>query len=151
PGRIVTVAGAGRLAGTAAQLVPPLLAALERWFGRPYPFRKLDLIAAPEFWPGAMENPGAIVFADGILLLDPAPPPCRDRLQLPYVTAHELAHQWFGDLVTMAWWDAFWLNESFADWMAEKVMDEVDPQWKYGTPALAAVDRVMETDARPSA
>ncbi|HEV7516664.1 MAG TPA: M1 family metallopeptidase, partial [Thermoanaerobaculia bacterium] len=96
PGRIVTVQGGGRLAGTAAQMVPPLLAALERWFGQPYPFEKLDLIAAPEFWPGAMENPGAIVFNDSVLLLDPVAATGRDRLRLAHVAAHELAHQWFG-------------------------------------------------------
>jgi alanyl aminopeptidase len=151
PGRIVSVPGGSRLAGTAVQLVPPLLAALERWFGQPYPFEKLDLIAAPEFWPGAMENPGAIVFADRVLLLDPATATGSDRLQLAHVAAHELAHQWFGDLVTMAWWDDLWLNESFADWMGDKVTDQVYPQWKQETTVRTEINRVMDQDARPSA
>jgi alanyl aminopeptidase len=151
PGQIVTVHGGGRLAGIAAQTVPPILAALERWFGQPYPFEKLDLIAAPEFWPGAMENPGAIVFADSVLLLDPAAATGSNRLRLAHVTAHELAHQWFGDLVTMAWWDDLWLNESFADWMGDKVTDQVFPQWKYRTSVLTEIEEVMEQDALPSA
>jgi alanyl aminopeptidase len=151
PGRVITVAGQSRLAGTAVQLAPPLLAALERWFGRPYPFEKLDLIAAPEFWPGAMENPGAIVFADKVLLLDPARVTGHDRLELAYITAHEIAHQWFGDLVTMTWWDDLWLNESFADWVADKITDEVYPQWKQETAVLVRIHAVMAQDARPSA
>jgi alanyl aminopeptidase len=151
PGRVITIAGQSRLAANAAQVVPPVLAALERWFGRPYPFEKLDLIAAPEFWPGAMENPGAIVFADSVLLLDPARATGHDRLRLASITAHEIAHQWFGDLVTMAWWDDLWLNESFADWLADKITDQVYPQWKQGTTVRVDINGVMGEDARPSA
>ncbi len=151
PGRVITVAGQSRLAGTAVQLAPPLLAALERWFGRPYPFEKLDLIAAPEFWPGAMENAGAIIFSDRVLLLDPANATGHDRIELAYITAHEIAHQWFGDLVTMAWWDDLWLNESFADWVADKITDEVYPQWQWETGIQVRINSVMAQDARPSA
>ncbi len=151
PGRVITVAGQSRLAANAAQVVPPILAALEGWFGRPYPFEKLDLIAAPEFWPGAMENPGAIVFADSVLLLDPARATGHDRLRLASITAHEIAHQWFGDLVTMAWWDDLWLNESFADWLADKITDQVYPQWKQETAVRVDINGVMGEDARPSA
>src|SRR5262249_22564236 len=128
PGWIVTVAGDRRLAGTPAPIVAPPLAAPQRQVGRPLPFQKLHPLRAPEFWPGAMENPGAIVFSENILLLDPATATGRDRLRLAFIAAHEMAHQWFGDFVTMAWWDDLWLNESFADWMADKVTDEVYPQ-----------------------
>src|SRR5207249_9871587 len=115
-----------------------------------YPYEKLDLVAVPEYWPGAMENPGAITFADGILLLDPKASSPGQRATLAWVIAHELAHQWFGDLVTMAWWDDLWLNESFADWMAAKVTDEVFPQYKDGLNDLQRIQNVREGDAQPS-
>ncbi|HZF12825.1 MAG TPA: M1 family metallopeptidase, partial [Thermoanaerobaculia bacterium] len=150
PGRIVTVPGQGRLAGAAIQAVPPLLAVLERWFGRSYPYAKLDLIATPEFWPGGMENPGAILFADQVLLLDPASA-ADQRARQARVLAHELAHMWFGDLVTMRWWDDLWLSESFADWIADKATDEAFPAWQSGNGALGEINAVMAFDARPSA
>jgi len=150
PGRIVCVKGASALAGEAARATPPLLAALEKYFGRPYPYEKLDLIAAPEFLYGAMENAGAIVFAERRLLLDPNGAAADDRRSMRSVLAHELAHMWFGDLVTMRWWDDLWLNESFATWMAAKVMDQVFPEFRSGQAGFEGLHRGMETDARPS-
>src|SRR5262245_9310169 len=94
PGRVVTVQGGARLADEAVRVTPPILASLERYFGRPYPYEKLDLIAAPEFLYGAMENAGAVVFAERRLLLDPHASP-DDRKSLRGVIAHELAHMWF--------------------------------------------------------
>src|SRR5206468_7500196 len=91
PGRIVTVKGATALAGEAAKATPPLVAALEKYFGIPYPYRKLDLLAVPEFWPGAMENAGAITFADGILLIDPKAASAAQKRTMVAVNAHELA------------------------------------------------------------
>ena len=128
PGRVVTVKGASGLAGEAVRVTPILVAGLEKYFGRPYPFEKLDLIAIPEFWPGAMENPGAITFRDTVLLLDAAGASASQRRTLVEINAHELAHMWFGDLVTMAWWDDLWLNESFASWMGDKVTAEAFPE-----------------------
>ena len=150
PGRVVTVQGQSRLAGMAAQCGAPLLKALEQYFGRPYPFEKLDLIAVPEYWFGAMENPGAITFLDNILLLDPATMTTSQRKNLYRVTAHEMAHMWFGDLVTMEWWDDLWLNESFADWMGDKITDQVLPELKHQLDELENVQFIMTTDARPS-
>jgi alanyl aminopeptidase len=132
PGRVVTVKGASGMAGEAILVTPPLVQALERYFGRPYPYEKLDLIGAPEFMYGAMENAGAIVFADRRLLLDPRSVDPDQRRRMISVVAHELAHMWFGDLVTMKWWDDLWLNESFANWMGTKVMDEVFPEMNAG-------------------
>ena len=129
PGRVITVKGASGLAAEAIRTTPPLLKALELYFGRPYPYEKLDLIAVPEFWPGAMENAGAITFADHVLLIDPKAASVAQKRHLAEVTAHELAHMWFGDLVTMEWWDDLWLNESFASWMGDKVTDEVFPDF----------------------
>jgi len=150
PARVVTVKGAGALAAEAVRVTPPILAALERYFGRPYPFDKLDLIAVPEYWYGAMENPGAIVYRDQFLLLDSSRATTTELLGLSVITAHELAHMWFGDLVTMAWWDDLWLNESFASWMGDKITDEVFPEFRLPAHQLEAIQRAMQTDARPS-
>jgi alanyl aminopeptidase len=151
PGRIVTVRGQSNLTKAAAEVTPPLLAALEKWFGIPYPYEKLDLIAVPEFWPGAMENPGAITFAERVLLLDPASATPSDRRTLASITAHELAHMWFGDLVTMEWWDDFWLNESFADWMGDKITHQVYPELGHEVAELQNIQQVMSADGRVSA
>jgi len=150
PGRVITVQGASGLAAEAAQAAPKLLTSLERYFGRPYPYEKLDLIAAPEFLFGAMENAGAIVFADRALLIDPAVASPEQRSRVFSVMAHEMAHQWFGDLVTMKWWDDLWLNESFATWMANKTMDDVYPDDRQGVDALFGIQRAFLTDSRPS-
>lgn len=150
PGRVVTIKGASRLAGEAARITPPLVAALEKYFGRKYPYAKLDLLAVPEFAAGAMENAGAITYRDGTLLVDPATASPRQRYGLISTTAHELAHMWFGDLVTLAWWDDIWLNESFASWMGEKVTHEVAPQFQTPIRSLGGRQNAMRTDARPS-
>jgi alanyl aminopeptidase len=148
PGRVVTVKGASALAAEAARVTPKLVAGLEAYFGRPYPFAKLDLLAVPEFWPGAMENAGAVTFADSVLLVDPRAASVAQRRTLIEFTAHELAHMWFGDLVTMAWWDDLWLNESFASWMEEKVAQEAYPELHLDVGAVQSVQRALSTDAR---
>ncbi|OGF17284.1 MAG: hypothetical protein A2W00_14100 [Candidatus Eisenbacteria bacterium RBG_16_71_46] len=150
PGNIITPRGQGAWAAEAVRLTPPLLAALERYFGRPYPFEKLDLVAVPEYWYGAMENPGAIVFVDRLLLADPQRVSVEQRRRMASVIAHELAHMWFGDLVTMAWWDDLWLNESFATWMGTRIVDEVYPGFQAGVGRLENVDGAMQIDARLS-
>ena len=132
------------------RVAPPILAALERYFGRPYPFEKLDLIAVPEFWAGAMENPGAITYRDQFLLVDPKTASIFHRRALIEITAHEMAHMWFGDLVTMAWWDDIWLNESFASWMGDKISQETFPETNTAVRSAAGTQRAMVTDGRPS-
>ena len=150
PGNIVTVKGKSRLAARAAVMAPPILAALERYFGRKYPYEKLDLLAVPEFWPGAMENAGAITFRDEVLLVDPKTVGVRQLSTLSVYMAHEMAHQWFGDLVTMDWWDDLWLNESFAEWMGNKISDEVNPEYNQHVSDLHETERAMFTDSRLS-
>lgn len=150
PGRIYTVKGQSRLAGFAAESAPPVLKALEEYFGRPYPYRKLDLIAVPEYWPGAMENPGAVTYSDKILLVDPDAAGPQQKGRLVRVSAHEFSHMWFGDLVTMAWWNDLWLNESFADWMGDKIAQQVYPRYQIELAELRAVQRIYESDAAPS-
>jgi len=150
PGNVVTVKGASAMAGTAAAMAPKILGALERYFGRPYPYEKLDLLAVPEFWPGAMENVGAITFRDEALLVDPKGASVAQLSQLSNWMAHEMAHQWFGDLVTMEWWDDLWLNESFAEWMGDKISDEVNPEYHTAIQDLREAQGAMATDSRLS-
>lgn len=151
PGRVVTTAGDAGNVELAATTTAPLLKALETWFGSPYPYAKLDLIAVPEYWAGAMENPGAITYSERVLVLDPARITLADRRRQFRITAHELAHQWFGDYVTMQWWDDVWLNESFADWMGDKITTMVHPEVGIELEELARIQGTMAEDARPSA
>ena len=151
PIRLVTVKGKSEQGALALEATSGLVDALAGWFGIPYPYDKLDIVAVPDFAAGAMENPGLITFREELLLLDPARASVRARRQQALVVAHELAHQWFGDLVTAAWWDDLWLNEGFATWMEWRIVD----QWKpsFGAKADAAVDLlgVMDLDALASA
>jgi len=149
PGSIYTLPGHEALAATAASMTPDILKALELYFGQDYPYDKLDFIAVPEFWPGAMENPGAVFFKDSLLLADGSAS-TRELADLARVTAHELAHMWFGDMVTMSWWDDLWLNESFADWMGDKVASQVFPEYEISLSQIESVQRIMSVDARPS-
>jgi alanyl aminopeptidase len=148
PGRIIAPKGQGHLSQTAAEITPPVLAALEKYFDGKHPFEKVDLLAVPEYWAGAMENPGAITFRDTILLLDPATATPSQRQSMARVVAHELAHMWFGDLVTMEWWDDLWLNESFADWMGDKITEQVFPQFEHAISEMGEVQSVMSADMR---
>jgi alanyl aminopeptidase len=149
PTRIVTLPGQGHLTGLAMSVTPPLLEALEEYFGTPYPYAKLDLLAVPEFWPGGMENAGAITFTDDAFLLDPSEATLTQRRWHATLIAHELAHQWFGNLVTMRWWDDLWLNESFANWMGEKISTQVYPELGGELTYEQHIQEIFRTDARP--
>jgi len=127
PIRIVVPRGRGGDAAVAAQVTAPVLAMLEDWFGTPYPFAKLDVVAIPRLMTyAAMEHPGLITFGGWAILAD-GPITERWRRSLISIMGHELAHQWFGNLVTMAWWDDLWLNEGFATWLARKVLVALAP------------------------
>ena len=150
PVRIVAPAGQRAFTDGAVRVVPPIVEALEAYFDRPLPVAKLDLVAVPVFF-GAMENTGLITAAAPVLLQDPARPSFAAQRDQRVTIAHEIAHQWFGDLVTLAWWDDLWLNESFATWMAAKVQRQLDPHDDAIAAARDASDHAMEADARPSA
>jgi puromycin-sensitive aminopeptidase len=130
PIRVWHVPGKAHLAGFGLEAGAEALARLEDYFGIPYPYAKLDLVAVPDFEAGAMENAGAVFFRETLLLLDPATVSLPERKRAAEVIAHELAHMWYGDLVTMAWWDDLWLNEAFATWMAYRVVDQWKPEWR---------------------
>jgi alanyl aminopeptidase len=150
PGRIYTVKGQKQLTGLAVEYTPVFLRALEKYFGSDYPYDKLDYVAVPEYWPGAMENAGLITFRDALLLVDPNGASVNQKSLLARVIAHELSHMWFGDLVTMEWWDDLWLNEAFASWLGDKLTHELYPQFGTDVTQLQAVQGVMNLDARTS-
>jgi len=130
PVRVWHVPGKRHLTGFALEAAVESLARLEKYFGLPYPYDKLDLVAVPDFEAGAMENAGAVFFRETLLLVDPATISLAEKKRVAEVIAHELAHMWFGNLVTMKWWDDLWLNEAFATWMAFKVVDDWKPEWR---------------------
>jgi cytosol alanyl aminopeptidase len=137
--RIVTPRGKASQGRYAAQTTKPLLERLEAYFGIPYPYEKLDHLAVPQAVTfGAEENAGLISWNERALIAPPAEETVAFQRRQASYSAHEMAHQWFGDLVTMEWWDDVWLNESFATWMADKILIEWKPEWG------VAVDRVVD-------
>ena len=142
--------------GTGAQLkeildtTPPIVAALEEYFAYPYAFGKLDLLAAPDFSAGAMENAGLIIYRDTLLLLD-SNTPAQIRRSSFEVNAHELAHQWFGDTVTMPWWDDIWLNEAFASWLENRITAKLRPAHRADLAMIEGAQYAMRADSLASA
>jgi alanyl aminopeptidase len=151
PFRALAVAGRGDELAYTLENTGPLLDALEKYTGSAYPFDKLDVIAVPDFGSGAMENVGAITFRDSLLLMDPETAPEWQLRSFAYVMAHELAHTWFGNLVTMPWWDDLWLNESFATWAGHRAVAEVYPEDNFDVALLERVHRAMNSDRLASA
>ncbi len=120
------------------------------YFGIPYPLKKLDLIGLPDFEAGAMENFGAITYRETALLIDPKTASENAKREVALVIAHEMAHQWFGDLVTMQWWDNVWLNEGFATWMENKPVAAMHPEWNIDQMVISGLDGTLNLDAQPT-
>jgi aminopeptidase N len=145
---VVTTSGKSGQGRFALDNAVKLLAWFNDYFGVKYPLPKLDLIAVPGGFGGAMENWGGITFFESRLLFDPATNADAARRGIFSILAHEMAHQWFGDLVTMGWWDNLWLNEGFASWMQAKAAEHFYPQWQTWLNGYGLKQFAMALDAR---
>jgi cytosol alanyl aminopeptidase len=148
PSKVLVPHGRGAEAGHFVELTPKSLAALEEWFGIPYPYEKLDLVVVPASL-AAMENPGLITYP-GALFLGANMATIAGQKRFSGTHTHEIAHSWFGDYVTLAWWDDIWLNEATADWIADKVLAASMPSRREEIP-IRARERAMIADALSSA
>jgi cytosol alanyl aminopeptidase len=129
PLRFVVPRGRGGETGYAAEATPRLIGLLEDYFGMPYPYGKLDVAVVPRFW-GTMEHPGLVALGQPLTLIKPAERSREREEQYANTAVHELAHYWFGDYVTTAWWDDTWLNEALASWLDTKLTERFEPSWR---------------------
>ncbi len=150
PARILVPAGRAADAAAMASQTPRVVAALERYFDRALPLAKLDQVVVPTF-PGAMENLGLVTYGEEWVLASPVLSMAEARRGYLSIAGHELAHQWIGNLVTMAWWDDLWLKEALAAWLATKVVSELDPRRDLITLQRRAWLAAMERDRSPRA
>jgi alanyl aminopeptidase len=151
PIRVIAPRGRTTTGDFALKTAKAHLDILVDYFGSPYPYAKLDLLAVPNFGPGAMENAGLVSFREELLLVDAKTASAKSRRDHISTMAHELAHMWFGNLVTMNWWDDLWLNEGFATYAEVLVMDRHAPEMRAELELLSWVGWVMDFDALSSA
>lgn len=151
PARIVVPQGHAAEARYAADVTPRLLARLEDYVDMAYPYAKLDSVAVPHFGTGAMEHPGLITYNQTRLLAQPEQETAHFRHTYARLAVHELAHQWFGNLVTPAWWDDLWLSESFATWIAARILAAFEPAWDAGVLAALGAESAIAADSLLSA
>jgi puromycin-sensitive aminopeptidase len=150
PLRVVHVPGKGHLTDFALDVGAFALRWFQDYYGIAYPGDKVDLVALPDFAAGAMENLGCITFRESLLLVDPSTSTQDERQNIADVVAHELAHMWFGDLVTMRWWNGIWLNEAFATFMEVAACDAYRPDWERWTAFGVERSGAFETDSLAS-
>ena len=148
--RIVVPRGHSAEAKYAAETTPTIVNLLENYFGIPYPYDKLDEVSIP-LADYAMEHPGLVTFGASVIIEKPDQDTLQRQRTWVSIASHELAHQWFGDLVTTAWWDDIWLNEGFASWMADKIVNQYHPEWKMNISELNGYQKAMDNDALVSA
>ena len=146
PVRVVHVPGKEHLAAFALDVARHALGFFPEYFGIPYPGLKLDLVAIPDFAYGAMENLGCVTFRETALLVDPRQASRVELERVADVIHHEIAHMWFGDLVTMGWWEGIWLNEAFATFMELLATDHLHPEWERWTTFGVERDSAMSVD-----
>lgn len=135
------------LGTVALRYASEILKFYNQYYGIPYPFGKLDIVGVPDFEAGAMENTAAIFYRESLLFIDDKNSSVEAHQAVFEVLAHEMAHQWFGDLVTMKWWDNIWLNEGFATWMALKPSQALHPEWNAMQAAVQATNAALGLDA----
>jgi aminopeptidase N len=151
PIRVCSTPDKQGLTGFALEAAEQQLRYYNEYFGIKYPFGKLDIVAVPDFAAGAMENTGAITFRERLLLIDPDQSSVDVRRNVASIISHEIAHQWFGNLVTMKWWDDIWLNEGFATWVSSKPIMDWRPDWRMqladaeGTQSALSLDALRST------
>jgi len=151
PLRYVAPRGHGGELAYVRETTPKILERLETYFGTPYPFAKLDSVVIPHTVGfSAMENAALITYTSNATLARPEAATERFKQRYAALAAHEIAHQWFGDFVTMAWWDDLWLNESFATWLSERIVDEFAPEWYWPLRIDEARRQAIEVDRLPS-
>jgi aminopeptidase N len=146
---VLPVGRAGELR-YAREVTPRVIDLLEEWFAIPYPFKKLDVAVVPRFW-GTMEHPGLLAMGQPLTLIRTDEETVSRRKDYANILVHELAHYWFGDLVTLAWWDDTWLNEGMATWADREVTARVEPAWRFEREAWSRATRAMQGDALASA
>ncbi|MBV9303598.1 MAG: hypothetical protein JOY53_15930, partial [Acidobacteriaceae bacterium] len=151
PVRIVVPRGDKDRAKYAASVTADILTHEEKYFGIPYPYDKADQLAIPLSFGGAMENPGLVTYDASIILSPPGEDTVAHQREYASVAAHELAHQWTGDMVTMKWWNDVWLNESFATWMAARLIAEWKPEWNTRAEDQQARLFAIQSDTKTSA
>jgi alanyl aminopeptidase len=151
PIRVVTPRGRGGETAYVVAATRPLVDLLEDYFGMPYPYEKLDVVAVPVFNAGAMENVGLITYRQELILTKPGEDTLGKQQAYAGIAAHELAHQWFGNYVTLAWWDDTWLNEAFASWMGSKIVQQWKPEWDGAVASVADKGDVMGSDSLDAA
>ncbi len=147
PIRVWATPGKKEMGKFALESAQHILAYYDHYFGIKYPYGKLDLIGLPDFSAGAMENTACITFREVILLIDEKQGSVDLKKNIASVIAHEMAHQWFGDLVTMAWWDDIWLNEGFATWMESKPVEAWKPEWNVDLDDVSATGGALNVDS----
>jgi cytosol alanyl aminopeptidase len=151
PIRIVVPKGRTADAAYPVKVTLPLLNLLEDYFGIPYPYPKLDMVSVTIFDAGAMENAGMVTFQESLMLVKPQDMTVDREKRYATVAAHEMAHHWFGNYVTMSWWDDLWLNESFASWVETKVTGQWKPEWEMDMESVRSSSGVMGDDSLDTA
>jgi len=147
PIRVYSTPGKKEMGTFALDVASNVLKYYDHYFGIKYPYGKLDLIGLPDFSAGAMENTGCITFREVILLIDEKQGSVGLKKEIASVIAHEMAHQWFGDLVTMKWWDDIWLNEGFATWMSSKPIQSWKAEWNFNLDDVSDTAGTLNLDS----